>query len=176
MPKCPQCGIERTDISTPCSVCGHKPAQEQPSLQSSPSPQRPARSEEKTLWEGHPSGLYYIGHWIVAIVCIFTLVTIPVSLILILYAVLDQKTKVFTLTTRKVMMQSGIISRKTSEVGTRDILSINMSQGILERLFGLGTVQIGSAGTGGIEVEFKGIKNPAKVRDHVRKTKDHLEA
>jgi len=176
MPKCPQCGIERTDISTPCSVCGHKPTQEQHTSQPSPSPQPAARSAEKTLWEGHPSGLYYIGHWIFAILFILLLVTIPVSIILILYAVLDQKTKVFTLTTRKVMMQSGIISRKTSEVGMRDIRSINMAQGILERLCGLGTVQIGSAGTGGIEVEFKGIKNPAKVRDQVRKTKDDLES
>jgi hypothetical protein len=23
MPKCPQCGIDRKDISTPCSICGH---------------------------------------------------------------------------------------------------------------------------------------------------------
>ena len=128
------------------------------------------------MWEGHPSGLYYIGHWVFAVLLILPVVTIPVSLILVLYAILDQKTKVFSLTTRKVMMQSGIISRKTSEVGMRDIRSINMSQGILERIFGLGTVQISSAGTGGIEVEFKGIKNPATVRDQVRKTKDDLEA
>ena len=176
MPKCPQCGIERIDISTPCSVCGHKPIREQVPPQSSPALQRPTRIEEKTLWQGHPSGLYYIGHWIVAILFIFPLVTIPISLILILYAVLDQKTKVFTLTTRKVMMQSGIISRKTSEVSMRDIRVVNMSQGILERIFGLGTVQIGSAGTAGIEVEFRGIQNPANVRDQIRRTKDDLEA
>lgn len=171
MPKCPSCGIEKTDISTQCSVCGHKPTQEQPSRQLTPAPQAATRSTEQTLWEGRPSRLYYIGHWIFAILLFFPLITIPVSIILILYAVLDQKTKVFTLTTRKVMMQSGIISRKTSEVGMRDIRSINMAQGILERLCGLGTVQIGSAGTGGIEVEFKGIKNPAKVRDQVRRIK-----
>lgn len=176
MPKCPQCEIERTDISTPCSICGYEPAQEQAPSQSSASPQPAARSAEQTLWKGHPSGLYYIMYWIFGILLIFPLVTIPFSIIMILYAVLDQRTKVFTLTTRKVMMQSGIISRKTSEVGMRDIRSINMSQGILERLCGLGTVQIGSAGTGGIEVEFMGIKDPAKVRDQVRRAKDDLEA
>ena len=170
MPKCEQCGIERADISTPCSVCGRKPAQAQPAQQPASSPQRVARSDEKTLWEGHPSGLCYIGHWILGV-----LLFIPIGLIFIIYAVLDRKTRVFTLTTRKVMMQSGIISRKTSEVSMRDIRSINMSQGILERLFGLGTVQIGSAGTAGIEVEFKGIRNPSQVRDQIRKTKDDLE-
>jgi len=70
------------------------------------------------------------------------------------------------------MAKVGIISRKTHEVSIRDIRSINMNQGIVERLFGLGSVQIGSAGTGGIEVEFKGIENPTRVRDGIRKTKD----
>jgi len=50
-----------------------------------------------------------------------------------------------------------------------------MNQSILERIFGLGSVQIGSAGTGGVEVEFKGVTKPAMVRDGVRKTKDELD-
>jgi uncharacterized membrane protein YdbT with pleckstrin-like domain len=65
-----------------------------------------------------------------------------------------------------------IISRKTHEVAIRDIRSINMNQSILERLFGQRAVQIGSAGTGGVEVEFRGVPNPADVRDAVRKAKD----
>ena len=111
MPKCPGCGIERTNISTPCSVCGYKPAEAQVAPQPAPSAQRPARAEEKTLWQGHPSGLYYVGHWIVGILL---LMFYGLGLLVIIYAILDRKTKVFTLTTRKVMAQSGIISRKTS--------------------------------------------------------------
>ena len=172
MPMCPGCGIERTNISTPCSVCGYKPAESQVAPQPAPSAQRPTWAEEKTLWQGHPSGLYYIGHWIAGILL---LMFWGLGLLVIIYAILDRKTKVFTLTTRKVMAQSGIVSRKTSEVGMRDIRSINMSQGILERIFGLGTVQIGSAGHAGIEVELKGIQNPSQVRDQVRRAKDDLE-
>ena len=96
------------------------------------------------------------------------------ALFLILYAILDQKTRVFTHTSRRVMAKVGIISRKNHEVTIGDIRSIHMHQGIVERLFGLGTVQIGSAGTGGIEVEFKGIQNPAQVQGQIRRAKDEI--
>ena len=72
------------------------------------------------------------------------------------------------------MSQAGIISRSTREVTLTDIRSINMQQSFTERLFGLGTVQIGSAGTAGIEVEFSGVSNPAIVRDQIRQSKDQV--
>ena len=97
------------------------------------------------------------------------------GLFLIVYAIFDQKTRTFTHTSRKVMAEVGIIWRKTHEVAIGDIRSIHMSQGIVERLFKLGTIHVGSAGTGGLEVAFKGIPNPAKVRDEIRRTKDEIE-
>ena len=151
-----------------------------------------ATGQEKEIWIGHPSKLYYIKHWLLSTIFIlggaylsfvnvylfagpYILIFLPLAIWMLLYAILDQKTRVFTHTTRKVMAKVGIISRKTREVAVRDIRSINMNQGILERIFGLGTVQIGSAGTGGIEVEFKGIKNPILVRDRIRRTKDEFD-
>lgn len=167
---CPYCGEEVLAKAKKCKHCGEffdgssRPA---PSA-----PQKKSMESEKKIWEGHPSGLYYLGNWIGGILF---LPLFGIGLIFIIYAILDQRTRVFTHTTRKVMAKVGIISRKTHEVAIRDIRSINMNQSILERLFGLGTVQIGSAGTGGVEVEFKGIKNPAKVRDQIRKTKDEID-
>jgi len=44
MAQCPQCGIGRKDISTPCSICGYKPAAEDAEL----SAQAPRAAEEKS--------------------------------------------------------------------------------------------------------------------------------
>ena len=167
---CQFCGEEILESARKCKHCGEfLDGSSRPAPSAS---QKKAAGPEKKLWEGHPSGLYYIGHWF------FGILFLPVfglGLLFIIYAILDQKTRVYTHTTRKVISKVGIISRKTHEVAIRDIRSINMNQSILERIFGLGSVQIGSAGTGGVEVEFKGVTKPAMVRDGVRKTKDELD-
>jgi uncharacterized membrane protein YdbT with pleckstrin-like domain len=69
------------------------------------------------------------------------------------------------------MSKSGIISRSTSEVTMKDIRSMDLKQGIFERIFGLGTVQIGSAGHAGIEVQFSGIPGAPKVKDMISRYK-----
>lgn len=92
--------------------------------------------------------------------------------IIIAVAILDQKFRIFKITNHKVMVKWGIISSHTKEVAIRDIRNINMSQFLWERIFGVGSVAIASAGTGTVDVMFSGIKNPKTIRDLVRKIKE----
>jgi membrane protein YdbS with pleckstrin-like domain len=168
--ECPFCSEEILAAARKCKHCGEfldgssGQAAQQPS-------QTKATGKEKTIWVGNPAGLYYLGHWIFGVL----LLPVGLGLIFIIYAILDKRTRVYTHTNRKVMARVGIISRKTHEVAIRDIRSINMNQGIIERIFGLGSIRIGSAGTGGVEVEFKGVTNPGSIRDAVRETKDEVD-
>ena len=151
-------------------------------------PKSPQVRPEEEVWRGNPSILYYLGFWIIGgaflvsgLVSGFAFADSSyvglsgVGAWILIYSILDQRTRVFTLTTHRAMSKVGIIARKTSEVSIRDIRSVGMSQGIFERLFGLGTVGVASAGTAGVEVQFKGISGPTAVRDLVRRTKDETE-
>jgi len=164
---CQFCGEEILQVARKCKHCGEFL---DGSLRPAPSedPKNNAGELEKVLWTGSTSILYYIP------MIIFGILLVPflIGIFIILYAALDQRFRVFTLTNKMVISKWGIISRKTHEVAIRDIRNINMSQGVLERIFGLGSIEIGSAGTAGIEVKFAGVKTPALIRDLVRKTKE----
>ena len=94
------------------------------------------------------------------------------GLSIIWWANLDKKNTVFTVTSRRVMAKRGIMSKSTQEVTMKDIRTINFTQGILERIYGLGTVQICSAGTGNIDVQFAGIPNAQRVKDIISRYKE----
>ncbi|MBS4773115.1 MAG: PH domain-containing protein [Proteobacteria bacterium] len=71
----------------------------------------------------------------------------------------------YVITNRRVIAKRGIISVKTEELRNGKVESVYITQGIIERCFGCGTVVFG--GTGGSKVKFKFIANPRQVKTHL---------
>lgn len=94
-------------------------------------------------------------HWIIFI-SLKSLLTLFIGpLLLLLY---DE----FTITNKRVVVKTGIISRKTTEMNLSRIESVNIDQSILARLLGYGSITL--IGTGGTKEIFHRINRPIEFR------------
>ena len=128
-------------------------------------PPRPSVPEgpERTIFEANPAHISYLAYYLIGAI----LSVIVIGIFIIIWAILDRNHRFYKVTSKRVSIRSGIIGRVTSEVEVVDIRNVEMRQSVLDRLFGIGNVGISSAGTGGIEVVFAGVANPAALRDLV---------
>ena len=94
-------------------------------------------------------------HWIIFcnLRALFTLFIAPL---------IDKYTDEFAITNKRVIIKTGLISRKTFEMNHSKIESVNVDQGILGRILGYGTIRI--VGSGGTKEVFPKIQNPLVFR------------
>lgn len=102
-------------------------------------------------------------HWIIffSLRAIFTLFIAPV---------VDRYTDEFAVTNRRVIVKTGLISRKTLEMNLSKIESVNVDQSISGRLLGYGTITI--IGTGGTRESFPNISKPLLFRKKFQELSD----
>ena len=74
----------------------------------------------------------------------------------------------YRVTTERVTQHAGLIARNMSEVEVGDIRNVQIMQGAIERLLGVGSVGVSTSGQSGFEITFSGVINPEAVADLVR--------
>jgi uncharacterized membrane protein YdbT with pleckstrin-like domain len=102
-------------------------------------------------------------HWIIffSLRAVFTLFISPL---------LDRYADEFAVTNKRVIVKTGLISRRTLEMNLNKIESVNVDQSIFGRLFGYGTITI--IGTGGTKESFPNISEPLKFRKKFQELSD----
>ena len=68
------------------------------------------------------------------------------------------------ITNKRTIERKGILSRFTSEVRHQDIRNIQVTQSFLERLLGVGTIGISSAGQDDVEIVADDVPGPDRIR------------
>ena len=94
-------------------------------------------------------------HWVIffSLRALFTLFIAPL---------LDRYADEFAVTNKRVIVKTGLISRRTLEMNLSKIESVNVDQTIFGRLLGYGTITI--IGTGGTRESFPNISHPLAFR------------
>ncbi len=93
------------------------------------------------------------GLWI-AIICLI------LALVLLLYTCIEREAERYTLSSRAAAWDSGIFRRLHVEAPLQKVQHAVLYRSIRERLFGLGTIGISTAGSGSVEIVWRMIDNP----------------
>lgn len=140
------------------------------------------------LYRGRPSHWGYLGHYVfggAVILASPVLLDVPevpglaavavalVGVLIIALALLDRLATHFEVTSRSVSLRKGIVTREITEVPIKGIREIRLKQGIIQRLVNVGTIGFSTASTSNIEVVYRGVDDPNRLRELVRK---HTEA
>ncbi len=70
---------------------------------------------------------------------------------------------VYTVTNRRIINQTGIIGKSYVDCSLRKVQNVYMDTNILGRIFRFGNIRVAAAGTSGIEIYWKNVKEPMKV-------------
>ena len=126
---------------------------------------------EKIEKQTMPDVWAYLPHWIGGgIVCILTIFILAIpGIIYIIIANLERKGNKYYITNKRVIHEFTFLSRKISGTSYDKIQDVHLTQGLIERIFDIGTVHMNTAGSHNIEVVFKGVKHPRAIKNLIVK-------
>jgi uncharacterized membrane protein YdbT with pleckstrin-like domain len=117
---------------------------------------------EETLLEANPA--MFRNKPVAFILSVILVAAAGVGLVILGIWWLDTKAAMLTVTNKRTIQRKGLFSRKTTEVLHRDVRNIEISQSFSQRMFGVGSIGIASAGQADIEIQFAGIRDPDGVK------------
>jgi KaiC/GvpD/RAD55 family RecA-like ATPase/membrane protein YdbS with pleckstrin-like domain len=82
----------------------------------------------------------------------------------ILWSWIRWRYTIYAITSQRILRQSGVIGKSYADCSLGRVQSVFLEMPILGRIFGFGTIRIATAGTAGIEIEWKAVKQPRTVQ------------
>jgi uncharacterized membrane protein YdbT with pleckstrin-like domain len=117
--------------------------------------------EETVLYHSHPA--MFKNRPFAFILCLI-LSLVGIGLIIFLIWWIKTKGTELTVTNERVSLRKGILSRFTNDVYLTDVRNVQIYQSFGQRIFGVGSVAISSAGNEGIEIQVSGLPDPDKIK------------
>ena len=140
---------------------------------------------EQVVFEGHPSwrailGFYIKGILIVGVIAalialifgsgvvLITLIVVAGATIVVLVGLLRRVSTRYTITTRRLNIKHGIISRDVQETKIERVQDVNYRQSLYQRIMQIGDVDFDTAAQNSdSDFIFAGVANPEEVVDRV---------
>ncbi len=119
-------------------------------------------NEEVTLYDENPSMFRNrpVEFIVTALLCL-----VGVGVVIFLVWWLRCKGTQLTITNDRTRLRKGILSKSITEVWHQDVRNVQLNQTFFQRLLGVGSLGISSAGQAGLEISVSGIPDPEQVKD-----------
>jgi membrane protein YdbS with pleckstrin-like domain len=134
---------------------------------------------EEVVFEGHPSwrailGFYVKGIIVVAIVAVIaslvgastllvTVIVIGGAAVVVLAGLIRRIATRYTITTRRLNIKHGIVSRDVQETKIERVQDVNYRQTAFQRMLQIGDVDFDTAATDDYNFVFAGVADPGDV-------------
>ena len=144
---------------------------------------------EQVLYEGHPSwrailDFYIKGILATAVICLLialatgtigdetdkglvTIVALVGVALTILVGFIKRVATSYTITNRRLHIKKGIVSRTIQETRLERVQNVNVTQGVIQRLFQIGDVDFDTAAGDDYNFIFAGVAEPQEVVEKV---------
>jgi len=135
--------------------------------------------DEQVIFQGHPSwrailGFYLKGILVAAIIGVIAklagassatvfLIVLVVIGITVLVGFVKRAATTYTITSRRLNIKRGIISREIQETRLERVQNVNYRQSVYQRLMQIGDVDFDTAATDDYNFVFAGVADPANV-------------
>jgi uncharacterized membrane protein YdbT with pleckstrin-like domain len=134
---------------------------------------------EQVIFQGHPSwrailGFYLKGILVAAIVgavaklfgagsaTVFLIVLVVIA-VTVLAGFVKRVATTYTITSRRLNIKRGIVSREIQETRLERVQNVNYRQSVYQRLMQIGDVDFDTAATDDYNFVFAGVADPANV-------------
>jgi len=151
---CPDCTGRVSDLAHACPHCGYPVREELGG----------GRTERELLTV---SPRLFGGNWFIhAVVILLCLVLIGFVFYFIEW--LRQRATRLIVTTRRTVLREGILDKRTNEIRHSDVRNVQVQQSLVQRMFGVGTLELSSSGQSDVEIAIKGIPDPQAIASLIR--------
>lgn len=114
-------------------------------------------SEHPAMFKNNPIG------FILALL----LVLVGVGILILLWWYLQTRSSKLTVFEKEILFEKGLLSKERSEVNISIVRTVRVKQSFFNRIFGVGTVEIFTAGDDP-EIVAKGMPDPNRIRELIK--------
>lgn len=99
------------------------------------------------------------------------LIPVGIGILVLLYWYLKCKSTKLEINGNEIVLEEGLLSKDRTELSVSSIRTVKISQSLLNRLFGVGTLSIFTAGDTP-EIQAKGMPEPEVFKDLIKATQE----